>query len=200
MKKTVFFTAFFMAVGCFGVSYTLSDESVAVWVGKKVGGEHTGTVKFSQGLVEFQGEDLVGGSFTIDMTSISATDVQGSSKENLDNHLKSGDFFDVASNTNNRQAKFEITKVEKKEGSNYTVVGNLTIKGVTREESFEVVVTREGGDVVKGKGKLVFDRTRYDIRYRSGNFFKDLGDKLIYNDVELEFDIVARRGGEEKSG
>ena len=37
---------------------------------------------------------------------------------------------------------------------------------------------------------LTFDRTKYDVRYRSGNFFQNLGDKLIYDDIELEVSLA----------
>ena len=156
-----------------------------------------GTVDFTEGRLEFTDGQIVGGRFTIDLSTISATDVQGSSKKNLDDHLKSDDFFGVSSSEENRHATFVISGAEKSQGSNYRVTGELTIKGATHAETLEASITEESNRL-RGKGKLTFDRTKYGIIYRSGNFFKDLaGDKIIHNDVELEFDIVATGGGDE---
>ena len=33
---------------------------------------------------------------------------------------------------------------------------------------------------------LVFDRSKYDVRFRSGSFFDELGDKLILDEIKLE--------------
>ena len=137
--------------------------------------------------MDFEGDVLTGGSFTIDMKSLSSTDLSGSSKKNLDDHLKSDDFFGVQEHG---EARFVITGVERKEGGDYRVTGDLTVKGKSAQESFDVRVSRQGG-TVKAVGKLVFDRTKYDVRHNSGKFFPNIGDKLIYDDVELTFDISA---------
>ena len=196
MKTATALSLFFMAA-CYasGATYTLIPGSKANWLGKKIGGQHMGTVDFSEGRVEFTDGRLTGGRFSIDMSTISATDVQGSSKKNLDDHLKSDDFFGVSSDEKNRKATFVISRAEKTEGTNYRVTGNLTIKGATHEEVLNASISQDGQGL-KGRGKLTFDRTKYGIVYRSGNVFKDLGDKLIHDEVELEFDITATGGGD----
>ncbi len=193
MKILSFLFLAVFTLNSFGVSYRLAESSKLKWTGKKVTGKHWGTVDFSEGRVELKEGNLVGGRFTVDMASISSLDLTGSSKKNLDNHLKSQDFFSVDTYKN---ATLVITKAEKKTGNNYQVTGQFTVRGNTHEETFNIIVTQEG-EKIRGKGKLVFDRTKYNIKYNSGNFFKDLGDKLIYDEVELEFDIIGEKSDKE---
>ena len=71
-------------------------SSTVVWTGKKVTGEHVAelfNLKMDISMVE-DGK-LVGGEFTIDMTSLKNTDLEGESKQKLEGHLKSEDFFGI---------------------------------------------------------------------------------------------------------
>ncbi|MDK2772760.1 MAG: YceI family protein, partial [Flavobacterium sp.] len=62
----------------------------------------------------------------------------------------------------------------------YTVFADLTIKGKTNPVNFDLTVNENTATT-----KLVIDRTEYDIKYGSGSFFENLGDKTIYDDFEL---------------
>jgi polyisoprenoid-binding protein YceI len=86
---------------------------------------------------------------------------------------------------------FEATGFKSGAGENqYIVTGKLTIKGITNKISFPATVNiNNGGLTANGTAKI--DRAQYDIKYNSGSFFKDLGDKMIYDDFEIEFDLVA---------
>jgi polyisoprenoid-binding protein YceI len=75
--------------------------------------------------------------------------------------------------------------------NNDHVTGNLTIKGITHPVSFDANVSI-AGDTLTATGKLVIDRTKYGIKFRSGNFFTNLGDTLIYNDFDLNVNITAK--------
>ena len=191
IKTFLFLLLTALSLESLALSYRLAKESHIKWTGKKVTGQHWGTVNFSQGVVEFKEGVLSGGRFTIDMASIDSKDLTGSSKDNLDGHLKSPDFFDVATH---KEASFVVSKVEKKEGNTYLVTGQLTIKGQSHEESLTAIVYQKG-ETLRGEGKLVFDRTKYGIKYYSGKFIKDLGDKLIYDDIELSFDLTGEKIG-----
>ena len=68
---------------------------------------------------------------TVDTESISTND------DNRDNHLRSGDFFD---SENFPKASFASTSIEQKDKETLLVHGNLTIKGVTKEETFTVTI------------------------------------------------------------
>ena len=70
------------------------------------------------------------------------------------------------------------------------IEGDLTIKNITHPIGFDAQINLSG-DVVTASGTIVIDRTLYGMKFRSGSFFKDLGDILIYNDFELQVNITA---------
>ena len=80
-----------------------------------------------------------------------------------------------------------------KENNTYIIHGDLTIKGITHPVVFDAAVN-VNDDQLTATGKLVIDRTKYGMKFRSGNFFKDLGDNLIYNDFELNVSVTAKAG------
>jgi len=149
-------------------------------------GEHEGYVSLSKGEFTIDKGQLTGGSVEVDMTTIA--DEFHRSDNNLINHLKEPDFFDV---NKFPTAAFVITKVEPS-GENFNVTGNLTIKEITHEVTFPAKVDVNGKRFT-ANGKLTIDRTQWDVRYRSGKFFDDLADKAISDDIEFEMKIVARR-------
>ncbi|WP_076606383.1 YceI family protein [Rufibacter radiotolerans] len=175
-------------------SYKVSmEESKITWIGRKVGGEHTGNIKLATGSMLFDRFNLRGGTFIMDMTTITCNDLQGGSNERLVKHLRSDDFFSVEKNPT---ASFAITNLAPKQNAkagtaNYTVTGTLTIKGISNEISFPALVIVKKG-VATTKATLKFDRTKWDIKFRSGNFFENLGDKAIQDDVELQLELVAK--------
>ena len=112
------------------------------------------------------------------MTSINSTDVSGKAKENLDGHLKSEDFFGIAKFP---EAKLDITRVVSKgKPGEYKVVANITIKNTTKEIKFDAMVANG-----KATANIKLDRTDFDVRYGSGSFFDNLGDKTIYDEFDL---------------
>nr|WP_315201924.1 YceI family protein [uncultured Flavobacterium sp.] len=153
------------------------------WVGKKITGEHEGIIKFKDGYIVFKDKKLSGGSFTADMTSLSNTDQTGSSKQKLEGHLKSEDFFNTATFTT---STLVFKSIASKGNNTYLVTGDLTIKGNTNSIQFDLVI------VGKNKATATFNvnRTKYDIKYGSGSYFDDLGDKTIYDDFELNVVLV----------
>jgi polyisoprenoid-binding protein YceI len=166
-----------------------TKSSSVKWLGKKVTGEHYGTVKIKAGSFTVAGGQLTAGSFEVDMNSIVCDDLKDAEYNGkLIGHLKSDDFFSVAKFAT---ASFKLTKATKgaKDGE-YTVTGDLTIKGKTLPVSFPVMITEAGGNVTVS-GDLTFDRAKYDIRYGSGSFFEGLGDKMIYDEVKLSLNIVS---------
>lgn len=164
--------------------------SKVVWLGKKVTGEHTGLVGVKSGTIKMNGKDLKGGEFEMDMTTINCTDLKDPKyNSDLVGHLKSPDFFDVAKHPTSTLKIKSVTKVK---GNTVKVVADLTIKGITNEVAYNADVI-DSPKTVNAKGKIVFDRTKYKIEYKSGKFFQNLGDKLIYDDVELNIDVVANK-------
>ena len=127
-------------------------------------------------MLTFEANALVGGSFTVDMNSMVCTDLSGKSAARLVGHLKSDDFFGVAEHPT---ASLTFTSIEATE-TGYTVTGDFTIRGITNAETFELKI-----DGNKGTANLEIDRSKYNVKYRSGSFFENLGDKLINDELKL---------------
>ena len=154
-----------------------ASKSSINWVGKKVTGEHSGTVNFKDGAIVLKGKKLAGGTFTVDMTSLTATDLQGEYQGKLNGHLKSEDFFGTEKYPT---ATLVIKKIGTKSANVYTAVADLTIKGITKPVTFDMTVN---GNTATTAFKV--DRTKYDIKYNSASIFSTIGDKAISDDFEL---------------
>jgi len=181
--KTMIIAVLVVAAMSFGILGELASKQVDVekslikWTGRKVTGQHIGTIKMKSGVMKFDNDQLTGGNFVIDMDSIICTDLEGEMKLKLERHLKSEDFFNIEEYPT---AKFVITSVATNFKSNYLVTGDMTIKDTTIQEEIQMFVLKD-----KVIAKVTIDRTKYGINYNSGNFFEDLGDKLIYDDFKL---------------
>lgn len=159
-----------------------TSKSSIHWIGKKITGQHDGTLDFKEGTLVFEKDKLKGGSFTVDMTTISATDVSGNAKEKLDGHLKADDFFGVEKYPT---SKLKFIKIADKGNNVYAVTADLTIKDKTHPVQFEMTVRGNSATA-----KLSVDRTKYDITYRSGSVFEGLGDKAISDEFDLEVNLI----------
>lgn len=186
MKLLTLLTAVAFSFGMVNAQEKQLDTSASsiVWNGKKVTGEHTGTISFKSGSLQFKGDKLKGGEFEVDMNSITCTDIEDEGyNKKLVNHLKSDDFFGV---TTYPSSKLVLTSVSKN-GKGYSIKGDLTIKQKTNPVEFMAQV-----DGKNFKGKMVIDRSKFDVRYGSGSFFDNLGDKTIYDDFTLEFSVKVK--------
>lgn len=160
--------------------------SFVTWTGSSVEGKQEGYAHVSKGELIIENGQLTGGTVEIYMKKIE--DLNQVRDNDLINHLKGPDFFDVE--------KFPfsamiITKVESKQGENIKITANLTIKGITHAVTFPASMHVEVGGIVKASGRLVIDRTQWGIRYRSGKFYDNLADKAISDSIELKLTVVA---------
>ena len=169
------------------VSYTVNtEESKVAWEGHTSGVQvygHNGVISLSEGSLEVKGSEITGGSFTIDMSTIAPLDSGYSEehpKESLIGHLSNGDFFLVDS--------FPTSSFIIKSMAEGKIVGDLTVRGITHEETVENVVVETTETGVIATGKLVFDRQKYDVSW--AHFVKDV---LLANDITLEIAIVATK-------
>ena len=154
------------------------------WTGRKVTGYHNGTIAIKQGALTVTDGTLSGGQFIIDTTSIKILDITDpATNAQFAGHLASPDFF---ASEQYPEAIFDIATV-----NNNHIEGYLTIKGITGAIGFDASI-HIAGDSLTASGKIVIDRTKYGIKFRSGNFFKNLGDTLIYNDFDLNVNITAK--------
>jgi polyisoprenoid-binding protein YceI len=167
-----------------------TKSSYINWKAYKVTGQHEGRLQLKNGKLNFKDNVLTSGSFEIDMKTISCTDLTGGSAEKLIGHLKSEDFFNVA---NHPIAKFETTQViSRGTPGAYKMIGNLTIKGITKTIKFNADLKEDGGKVT-ATAKVTVDRADFDIRFGSGSFFDNLGDKTIYDEFDLNVNLVASK-------
>lgn len=158
------------------------SKSTINWIGKKLTGQHSGTINLKAGSLIFKDKKLSGGSFTADMNSIVCTDLKaGNGKEDLEGHLKSDDFFGTAKFGTSTLVFKTITA---KGNDVYTVTADLTIKGRTNPVTFDITIKANSATA-----NLKVDRTKYDIKYKSASFFENLGDKVIYDDFELSVNL-----------
>lgn len=166
-----------------------TNASIAVWKGYKVTGEHTGTIKFKKGTLTLTDGTLTGGSFEMDMNSITDTDMEGENANKLVGHLKSDDFFGV---NNYPTSTFVITRaIPQDSKGNYKVLGDLTIKGTTKPAKLVANCTLSNGHV-NVSGGLTIDRSEFNVKYGSGSFFDGLGDKTIYDDFDVRVNLVTK--------
>lgn len=174
-------------------SYKVDAKSSSLnWNGKKVGGEHSGTIQLKEGTIKLNGSKLVGGSFIADLNTLVCTDIEDKTYNGkLIGHLRSDDFFSVDKFPS---AKYVVTKVVAKSGNVYDVTGDLTIKGITKSVTVPVTVktTSKGAEAT---GTLVVDRSKFDIKYNSKSFFdvNTLGDKLINDDFTIAFKLATAK-------
>lgn len=163
-----------------------TDASVLNWTGQKVTGKHHGNVHLKSGSFTVEGGEISQGTFTIDMTSITNSDVENDGyKQKLVGHLKSDDFFGVEKFP---EATFKVTESSKISGGNANITGDLTIKGITHPISFKAVL-HDTGDAMKVYGNIVIDRTLYDVKFGSGKFFEGLADNTIYDEFTINLNV-----------
>jgi polyisoprenoid-binding protein YceI len=201
MNKTKTLWAAMMIMTAFSASQALAKakelsidpaQSTIKWTGKKVTGQHHGVINLKSGTVEVDKDALKGGQFEVDMTSIKNEDISDAENNaKLTGHLKSDDFFGVNKFST---ATFKITSVKPLKGqkdATHEITGDLTIKGITHPVTFPAVVEVKG-DKASAQGKVTIDRTKYGIKYGSGQFFENLGDKMINDTFELDLDLKSK--------
>jgi polyisoprenoid-binding protein YceI len=198
MLKSVFATLVLLAsvsVHAADVYKIDAKESSVTWKGsKKMGSFHTGGIAVKEGQVELDKKNqITAGTVSIDMATITNEDLKGSPdfQKKLLGHLSSDDFFGV---TKYPTSNFKILSVAPgKAKDEVTVKGELTMIGKTNPIEFPAKVTVTNG-VVKGDAVVKVDRTKWGLKYGSGNFFKELtADKIISDEFELTLKLVAKK-------
>ena len=172
-----------------GAYNLLTDSSKVAWLGTELTTKtHFGSLLAQSGNLKIDKDGRVAGNITIDMQSILVEDLKGRSKEVLENHLKSDDFFGT---DNFPTSTLEFNSSNRYNGDGAHIFkGKLTIKGITNEVEFSAKLIKQT-PLLHAVGKLVFDRSKFNVRFRSGSFFDDLGDKLILDDIEVDIKLIA---------
>jgi len=159
------------------------QESTITWYGKKVGGQHEGNILLSKGALELEKGQIKAGSFMIDMSSITCTDIENEEyNQKLVGHLKSDDFFGVEEFPG---ASMVLTGSSNFNNGLASVTADITIKGKTEKIIFDV--QKEGNFY---RANIELDRSKFDVRYGSKSFFNNLGDKAINDMFTLVIKLV----------
>ncbi|WP_257670654.1 YceI family protein [Parapedobacter tibetensis] len=167
-----------------------ASKSKIAWMGQNVaGGKHTGEIAISKGDLTMEDDQLVAAHFTADINAITVTDLTGDRATRLTDHLKSEDFFDAPKFP---EATFKITKVSGS-GNNLSITGDLTIKKITKSVTFPAAAHKSDNSVHATVKGIKIDRTQFDVKYRSENFFSGLGDRAISDEFELDIEIFATK-------
>ncbi len=186
----------FATVGAFAAAETYKVDTKAssiTWKGtKKMGSFHTGGIAFKDGTVSVEKNKVVGADLVVDMKTITNTDIKDAKDSaKLVGHLSSPDFFDVAKNPT---SAFKVTSVTPgKKAGEMVVKGQFTMIGQTQPVEFPATLAMEKGTLT-GDAVVKIDRTKWGLKYGSGNIFKELtADKIINDEIELTLKIVAAK-------
>jgi len=171
-----------------------TKESSISWKGfKKAGSTHNGGISVKEGEVQADKKgQITGGNISFDMATITNEDLKGSPEfhKKLLTHLSNEDFFNI---TKYPTTNFKILNVTSKSKDEVLVKGELTMIGQTKPLEFPAKVTVANG-VVKGEATVKVDRTKWGLKYGSGNIFKELtADKIISDEFELNLKLVAKK-------
>lgn len=175
---------FLLTVGAQNKLTADTTKTKLLWLGEKVTGQHTGTINLKSGWLTWQDNKIISGEFKIDMASLKETENNGQ----LMGHLKSDDFFGVVKYP---EAKLVLTGSTPFDKGSGVVSGTLTIKDSTNPIEFKATMQKKD-DGTWFFANITVDRTKYNIRYGSGSFFDNLGDKTIYDEFRLKVNLLVK--------
>lgn len=153
---------------------------------------HQGTITVESGALLVNQGQILSGKVTLDMNSISVTDIKDpGERRDLESHLKDADFFEV---NKFPKAEFEINEVLPSTMPNFNWVlnGTLTMRGKTAPVNIPVKVSIEG-DILRAESPAFpINRTTWGVNFHSG-ILGTVKDKMIDDTVPISLKIVAKR-------
>ena len=190
---SIFITVFVSILTAADTLQVDMENSQIKWIGRKVTGEHSGTLNLSGGWVVLDKNSINSGKFIFDMASISNTDIESPEwKQKLEDHLKSEDFFHTDSFPHAiLEIKGRQSLIIENSKKSDQILADLTIRGITHEIKFPLDLTQSQNNF-NAEGSVDIDRTLYNIQYKSGKFFDELGDKLIYDNFTVQFMVQTK--------
>ena len=185
---------FASAAGAADVYKIDTQASSVAWKGiKKTGSSHHGQIAVKDGELQVEKKGTVtGGQINIDMAKISNEDLKDNPEyqKKLVGHLSNEDFFNV---TKFPTSSFKLTSITPQAKNEVLVKGELTMIGKTNPIEFPATITTDKG-VMTGEAVVKVDRTKWGLKYGSGNIFKELtADKIINDEFELTLKLVAKK-------
>ena len=194
MKKVIFLLAFLTAQFFYAQKAQVYDVDIQLsfveYLGKKPLGSHNGKIPIKKGFIKTQKGLITEGEFYLSMADVTCEDIKDKTQNNyFISHLKSEDFFEVKKYPT---AKFIITGTKKISQYNYTINGNLTLKGITKKVSFPAFMEAEAGIIyLKTADYFYINRAKWGVKYKSKSFFNDLKDKFIEDKVGVKISVFA---------
>lgn len=165
------------------------ETSTLNWEGGKTfipGYTDRGGIKLASGQIGIVDGQPATGQVVVDMTSITASETSNESGalSRLVEHLKSDDFFAVATYPT---ATFSLTGVTAGTGVNqFILTGNLTVRGVTEPIQIPAIITQQN-DTVSLVGEATVNRALYGVEFGSDSLLTGLADSAIIDD---EFKLI----------
>jgi len=193
MKNKFFILSFLSISFLFSNIYIFDqDSSELLWRGKKITGDHYGSVDIESGYVEIKNDSLMAAQITINMQSIKVIDIVSEEyNAYLESHLKDPDFFDVETFP---VSIFKIDSPQRISMHDWNIngtllFGDLTIKDISHSTTIPMTLTIQGNKA-KATGIIKIDRTLFGIIYGSGTFYDNLADKAIDDEFYIKFNVV----------
>lgn len=179
-----------------------TGESRIAWEGYKPTGQHDGTIGIASGKLKMNEGQLTGGTFTIDMNTITVLDLTDEGMNGkLTGHLKSADFFEVETYP---EASFEITGIQAIDGATidrsmekgdiiptHAITGNLTMKGISKSITFNARVEQTDSRLTAESNMFFLDRTEWNVQYKSKKISAKFKDDFINDEMGIRLKIVA---------
>ena len=171
------------------------SKSTVEWIGRSLTSTHRGSVRLSEGRISVSGGSLSGGRIILDMQSIENTDLDDPGMRRLlEHHLKSDDFFDVERFPTAELVLLSASPInDSMPGStNFRFVADLTVKGATRPIQFPGIVAESEDGTITAIAQMEIDRTRWNVLYGSGRFYRMLGKHLVNDSITLLVKVVTK--------
>lgn len=174
-------------------AFQIDPQSSSInWTASKVGGQHNGTLAISGGNINLQDGAIQGGTINLDMNAIAVLDLEGEQRAKLENHLRTGDFFEADKHP---AGAFEIVSVAPVAGNpevTHQITGNLTLKGVSKSVTIPANVVIAGDMISAITPSFTINRTEWGINYRSG-ILGTAKDKIIADEIGLVINLRAKK-------
>ena len=145
-----------------------------------------GSFEDFEGTVAMEGEDVS----TLQATATARAESVNTNDEKRDEHLRSGDFFEVETYPT---LSFESTGVRDVNGESFTLEGDLTIHGVTKQVAFDGVYLGSGTDPWGGtraafEAETTINRKEFGLNW---NAVLEAGGVLVSEDVRIVLEVQA---------
>ncbi len=166
-----------------GTQLTINEETSKVeFTGSKVTGKHDGGFKKFKGFIDLVGDKAESSLVAVEIEMASVF----SDAEGLTKHLQTGDFFEIEKYPKSAFVSTKIVPDTAKGAGNYTVTGDLEMRGVKKSITFPATISVTPNSATVN---AEFSINRKDF----GIVYAGKADDLIRNDVVLRLDIKAEK-------